>query len=157
MAQKITPFLWYTDQAEEAAKFYTSIFKNSQIKTVARSGEGGPGPAGSVMTIAFEIEGQEFVALNGGPLFKFTPAVSFVINCETQEEVDNFWEKLSAGGKTDRCGWLTDKFGLSWQVVPTALVGLIRDPDPAKSKRVMQAMLQMTKIDIQGLKKAAGA
>lgn len=157
MAQKITPFLWYTDQAEEAAKFYTSIFKNSQIKTVARSGEGGPGPAGSVMTIAFEIEGQEFVALNGGPLFKFTPAVSFVINCETQEEVDNFWEKLSAGGKTDRCGWLTDKFGLSWQVVPTALVELIRDPDPAKSKRVMQAMLQMTKIDIQGLKKAAGA
>lgn len=157
MAQKITPFLWYTDQAEEAAKFYTSIFKNSQIKTVARSGEGGPGPAGSVMTIAFEIEGQEFVALNGGPLFKFTPAVSFVINCETQEEVDNFWEKLSAGGKTDRCGWLTDKFGLSWQVVPTALGELIRDPDPAKSKRVMQAMLQMTKIDIQGLKKAAGA
>ena len=157
MSQKITPFLWYTDQAEEAAKFYTSIFKNSKIKTVARYGDAGPGPKGSVMTIAFEIEGQEFIALNGGPHFKFTPAVSFVINCDTQEEVDGFWDKLSAGGKTDRCGWLTDKFGLSWQVVPRALVELIRDPDPARSKRVMEAMLQMTKIDIPTLKKAAGA
>ena len=157
MSQKITPFLWYTDQAEEAAKFYTSIFKNSKIKTVARYGDAGPGPKGSVMTIAFEIEGQEFIALNGGPQFKFTPAVSFVINCDTQEEVDGFWDKLSAGGKTDRCGWLTDKFGLSWQVVPRALVELIRDPDPARSKRVMEAMLQMTKIDIPTLKKAAGA
>ena len=157
MSQKITPFLWYADQAEEAAKFYTSIFKNSKIKTVARYGDAGPGPKGSVMTIAFEIEGQEFIALNGGPHFKFTPAVSFVINCDTQEEVDGFWDKLSAGGKTDRCGWLTDKFGLSWQVVPRALVELIRDPDPARSKRVMEAMLQMTKIDIPMLKKAAGA
>lgn len=157
MSQKITPFLWYTDQAEEAAKFYTSIFKNSKIKTIARFGDAGPGPKGSVMTIAFEIEGQEFIALNGGPHFKFTPAVSFVINCDTQEEVDDFWDKLSAGGRTDRCGWLTDKFGLSWQVVPKALIELIRDPDPAKSKRVMEAMLQMTKIDIPTLKKAAGA
>jgi predicted 3-demethylubiquinone-9 3-methyltransferase (glyoxalase superfamily) len=157
MTQKITPFLWYTDQAEEAAKFYTSIFKDAKIKTIARYGDAGLGPQGSVMTVAFEIEGQEFVALNGGPLFKFTPAVSFVINCDTQEEVDRYWEKLSAGGKTDRCGWLTDKFGLSWQVVPRALVELIGDPDPAKSKRVVEAMLQMTKIDIQTLKKAAGA
>ena len=157
MSQKITPFLWYTDQAEQAANFYTSIFKNSKIKTTARYGDAGPGPKGSVMTIAFEIEGQEFIALNGGPHFKFTPAVSFVINCDTQEEVDDFWDQLSAGGKTDRCGWLTDKFGLSWQVVPKALVELIRDPDPAKSKRVMEAMLQMTKIDIPTLKKAAGA
>jgi predicted 3-demethylubiquinone-9 3-methyltransferase (glyoxalase superfamily) len=157
MSQKITPFLWYTDQAEEAAKFYTSIFKDSKINTVARYGDAGPGPKGSVMTIAFEIEGQEFIALNGGPHFKFTPAVSFVINCDTQEEVDDFWDKLSAGGRTDRCGWLTDKFGLSWQVVPKALVELIRDPDPARSKRVMEAMLQMTKIDIPTLKNAAGA
>jgi len=155
MSQKITPFLWYTDQAEEAAKFYTSIFKNSKIKTVARYGDAGPGPKGSVMTIAFEIEGQEFIALNGGPHFKFTPAVSFVINCDTQDEVDTFWAKLSAGGRTDRCGWLTDKFGLSWQVVPKALIELIRDPNPAKSKRVMEAMLKMTKIDIPALKKAA--
>jgi len=157
MSPKITPFLWYTDQAEEAAKFYASIFKNSKIKTVARYGDAGPGPKGAVMTIAFEIEGQEFIALNGGPQFKFTPAVSFVINCDTQEEVDDFWDKLSAGGRTDRCGWLTDKFGLSWQVVPKTLVELIRDPDPARSKRVMEAMLQMTKIDIPTLKKAAGA
>jgi len=157
MEQKITPFLWYMDQAEEAAKFYTSIFKNSMIQTTTRYGEGGPGPKGSVTTVAFQIEGQEFVALNGGPVYKFTPAVSFVVNCETQEEVDSFWEKLSAGGKTDHCGWLTDKFGLSWQVVPKQLIELLRDPDPAKSKRVMAAMMQMTKIDIPTLKKAAGA
>jgi len=157
MSQKITPFLWYTDQAEEAVNFYTSVFKNSKINTLTRYSEAGPGPKGSVMTASFEIEGQEFVALNGGPVYKFTPAVSFVINCETQEEVDHFWEKLSAGGRTDRCGWLTDKFGLSWQVVPKALIELLRDPDPAKSKRVMAAMLQMTKIDIPTLKKAAGA
>ncbi len=157
MSQKITPFLWYTDQAEEAANFYTSIFKDSKINSITRYGEGGPGPKGSVMTVAFEIEGQAFVALNGGPVYKFTPAVSFVIHCDTQEEVDSFWEKLSAGGRTDRCGGLTDKFGLSWQVVPRALVELLRDPDPAKSKRVMEAMLQMTKIDIPALKKAAGA
>jgi predicted 3-demethylubiquinone-9 3-methyltransferase (glyoxalase superfamily) len=140
MSQKITPFLWYSDEAEEAAKFYTSIFKNSKIGTIARYGDAGPGPKGSVMTVAFQIEGQEFVALNGGPHFKLTPAVSFVINCDTQEEVDGFWEKLSAGGRTDRCGWLTDKFGLSWQVVPKTLVALLRDPDPAKSRRVMEAM-----------------
>ena len=157
MSQKITPFLWYTDQAEEAANFYTSIFKNSKINTVTRYSDAGPGPKGSVMTASFEIEGQEFVALNGGPVYKFTPAVSFVINCDTQEEVDHFWEQLSTGGRTDRCGWLTDKFGLSWQVVPKALIELLRDPDPAKSKRVMEAMLQMTKIDIPTLKKAAGA
>jgi predicted 3-demethylubiquinone-9 3-methyltransferase (glyoxalase superfamily) len=157
MSQKITPFLWYTDQAEEAANFYTSIFKNSKINTVTRYSDAGPGPKGSVMTASFEIEGQEFVALNGGPVYKFTPAVSFVINCGTQEEVDHFWEQLSTGGRTDRCGWLTDKFGLSWQVVPKALIELLRDPDPAKSKRVMEAMLQMTKIDIPTLKKAAGA
>ena len=157
MSQKITPFLWYTDQAEEAVNFYTSVFKNSKINTLTRYSEAGPGPKGSVMTASFEIEGQEFVALNGGPVYKFTPAVSFVINCETQEEVDHFWEKLSAGGRTDRCGWLTDKFGLSWQVVPKALIELLRDPDPAKSRRVMEAMLQMTKIDIPTLKKAAGA
>jgi len=155
MSQKITPFLWYTDQAEEAANFYTSIFKNSRINSIARYGDAGPGPKDSVMTISFEIEGQEFIALNGGPHFKFTPAVSFVINCDTQDEVDTFWAKLSAGGRTDRCGWLTDKFGLSWQVVPKALIELIRDPNPAKSKRVMEAMLKMTKIDIPALKKAA--
>ena len=148
MSQKITPFLWYTDQAEEAVNFYTSVFKNSKINTLTRYSEAGPGPKGSVMTASFEI---------GGPVYKFTPAVSFVINCETQEEVDHFWEKLSAGGRTDRCGWLTDKFGLSWQVVPKALIELLRDPDPAKSRRVMEAMLQMTKIDIPTLKKAAGA
>jgi len=157
MSQKITPFLWYTGQAEEAAKFYTSIFENSKINTITRYGEGGPGPKGSVMTVAFQIEGQKFVALNGGPVYKFTPAVSFVVNCETQGEVDSFWEKLSAGGKTDRCGWLTDRFGLSWQVVPKQLVELLCDPDPATSKRVMEAMMQMTKIDIPALKKAAGA
>jgi len=157
MSQKITPFLWYADQAEEAANFYTSIFKNSKINTVTRYSDAGPGPKGSVMTASFEIEGQEFVALNGGPVYKFTPAVSFVINCDTQEEVDHFWEQLSTGGRIDRCGWLTDKFGLSWQVVPKALIELLRDPDPAKSKRVMEAMLQMTKIDIPTLKKAAGA
>ena len=157
MSQKITPFLWYTDQAEEAAKFYTSIFENAKIKAITRYSDAGPGPNGSVMTASFEIEGQEFVALNGGPVYKFTPAVSFVIHCDTQEEVDRFWERLSAGGRTDRCGWLTDKFGLSWQVVPKALIELLSYPDPAKSKRVMEAMLQMTKIDIPTLKKAAGA
>ncbi|HTZ32027.1 MAG TPA: VOC family protein [Methylomirabilota bacterium] len=157
MPQKITPFLWYTNQAEEAVNFYTSVFKNAKIKSLTRYSGAGPGPQGSVMTASFEIEGQEFVALNGGPVYQFTPAVSFVINCDTQEEVDHFWEKLSAGGRADRCGWLTDKFGLSWQVVPKALIELLSDPDPAKSKRVMEAMLQMTKIDIPTLKKAAGA
>jgi predicted 3-demethylubiquinone-9 3-methyltransferase (glyoxalase superfamily) len=152
--QKITPFLWFDHQAEEAANFYVSIFKNSKISTVNRYGEAGPGPKGTVMTIAFQLVGQEFVALNGGPLFPFTQAISFVVNCETQEEVDELWEKLSAGGKQQQCAWLTDKFGVPWQIVPTQLVTLLSDPDPVKSARVMQAMLQMTKIDIAALKRA---
>jgi predicted 3-demethylubiquinone-9 3-methyltransferase (glyoxalase superfamily) len=152
--QKITPFLWFDHQAEEAANFYVSIFKNSKISTVNRYGEAGPGPKGTVMTIAFQLDGQEFVALNGGPLFPFTQAISFVVNCETQEEVDELWEKLSAGGKQQQCAWLTDKFGVPWQIVPTQLVTLLSDPDPVKSARVMQAMLQMTKIDIAALKRA---
>ena len=152
--QKITPFLWFDGRAEEAMNFYTSIFKNSKSKNVVRYGNAGPGPKGSVMTATFELEGQEFVALNGGPHYTFTPAISFFVRCETQEEVDEFWGKLSAGGKTNQCGWLQDKFGVSWQIIPTALPKLLGDKDPAKSKRVMQAMLQMTKIDIQGLQRA---
>src|SRR5579883_2496884 len=138
--QKITPFLWFDNQAEEAVNFYTSIFKNSRILSVNRYGEAGPGPKGSVMTIAFELEGQKFTALNGGPVFKFTPAISFVVNCDTQEEVDNFWSRLSEGGKEIECGWLTDKYSLSWQIVPTALFKFLQDPDKAKAQRVMQAM-----------------
>ncbi len=154
--QKITPFLWFDHQAEEAAKFYTSVFKNSKITGIARYGEAGPGPKGSAMTVAFQLEGQEFVALNGGPVFKFTEAVSFVINCQTQEEVDYYWEKLSQGGdeKAQQCGWLKDQYGLSWQVVPTVLVELLQDKDAEKSKRVMQAMLQMKKIDVEKLRRA---
>src|SRR5437660_12484374 len=156
--QKITPFLWFDDKAEEAATFYTSVFKNSKIGKIARydeSGEKASGrPKGSVMTVEFELEGQEFVALNGGPMFKFTEAISFVVNCETQEEVDYFWTKLSVGGEESRCGWLKDKFGLSWQVVPTVLIEMLADKDAAKAKRVMHAMLQMDKIDIPTLKKA---
>jgi len=152
--QKITPFLWYDGQAEEAVNFYVSIFKNSRIVSMARYGEVGPGPKGSVMTAAFQLEGQDFVALNGGPQYKFTPAISFVVSCETQEEVDELWEKLSAGGRKDRCAWLTDKFGVSWQIVPTILSKLLQDKDPEKAKRVMQAMLQMDKIDINRLKQA---
>ena len=152
--QKITPFLWFDNNAEEAMKFYTSIFKNSKVLTVSRYGEAGPGPAGTVMTAEFELEGQEFVALNGGPQFKFTEAISLVVNCETQEEVDYFWERLSEGGKKSRCGWLQDKFGLWWQVVPTLLAELMNDKDPEKSKRVMQAMLTMDKIEIEPLKRA---
>jgi predicted 3-demethylubiquinone-9 3-methyltransferase (glyoxalase superfamily) len=152
---KITPFLWFDDQAEEAVNLYTSIFKNSKIKEVSRYGEAGPGPAGSVMVVRFELDGQEFSALNGGPEFKFTEAVSFVVNCETQAEVDMYWEKLSAGGEESQCGWLKDKFGLSWQVVPTALSELASDPDPAKSQRVIQAMLQMRKIVIADLQRAS--
>jgi len=155
--QKITPFLWFDDQAEEAANFYTSLFKNSKIGTITHYGAEGPGPKGTVMTVDFQIEGREFVALNGGPQFPFTEAVSFVVNCETQEEVDEFWEKLSAGGEKSRCGWLKDKFGLSWQVVPTLLMELMQDKDPAKAQRVMQAMLQMDKMDIAALKRAAEA
>jgi predicted 3-demethylubiquinone-9 3-methyltransferase (glyoxalase superfamily) len=152
---KITPFLWFDNQAEEAVNLYTSIFKNSKIKEVSRYGEAGPGPAGSVMVVRFELDGQEFSALNGGPEFKFTEAVSFVVNCETQAEVDMYWEKLSAGGEESQCGWLKDKFGLSWQVVPTALSELASDPDPAKSQRVIQAMLQMRKIVIADLQRAS--
>jgi predicted 3-demethylubiquinone-9 3-methyltransferase (glyoxalase superfamily) len=152
--QKITPFLWFDHQAEEAMHFYTSILKNSKIGKVSRYGDSGPGPKGSVMTASFELDGQEFVALNGGPLFKFTEAVSFLVRCENQAEVDELWEKLSAGGQPSRCGWLKDKFGLSWQIQPIALMELLSDPDPVKSARVMQAMLQMTKIDIAKLKAA---
>jgi predicted 3-demethylubiquinone-9 3-methyltransferase (glyoxalase superfamily) len=151
---KITPFLWFDDQAEEAVNLYTSIFKNSKIKEVSRYGEAGPGPAGSVMVVNFELDGQEFTALNGGPVFKFNEAVSFVVNCETQEEVDDLWEKLTDGGEEVQCGWLKDKFGLSWQIVPTKLGELMGDPDPVKAQRVTQAMLQMKKLDIAGLQRA---
>jgi predicted 3-demethylubiquinone-9 3-methyltransferase (glyoxalase superfamily) len=153
--QKITPFLWFDNQAEEAAKFYTSVFKNSKIKKLARYGEAGPGPKGAVMTVEFELEGQEFLALNGGPLFKFTEAVSFVVNCKTQAEVDKYWKRLSAGGKEVQCGWLKDKYGLSWQIVPAILGELMSGKDAARSQRVMQAMLQMVKLDIKKLKQAA--
>ena len=152
--QKITPFLWFDGKAEEAANFYVSIFKNSKVGSIARYGDVGPGPKGSVMTVAFQLDGQEFVGLNGGPHFKFTEAVSFVVNCETQAEVDEFWEKLSAGGQKSRCGWLKDKYGLSWQIVPTILPKLVQDKDPAKSQRVMAAMMQMDKIDIEKLQQA---
>jgi len=152
--RKITPFLWFDGKAEEAANFYTAIFKNSKIGSVSRYGEGGPGPKGSVMVVTFQLEGQEFMALNGGPLFTFTPAISFLVNCETQEEVDQLWEKLSEGGQKDRCGWLKDKYGVSWQIIPTALGKMMSDPDRAKSSRVMKAMLQMDKIDINTLKQA---
>jgi predicted 3-demethylubiquinone-9 3-methyltransferase (glyoxalase superfamily) len=153
--QKITPFLWFDREAEEAANFYVSIFKNSKVGKTSRYGEGGPGPKGTVMTCAFELEGQQFTALNGGPMFKFTEAVSFAVHCQTQEEVDHFWSKLSAGGKTQQCGWLKDKFGLSWQIVPDALIELATGPDAKQSQRVMAAMMQMTKIDIAKLREAA--
>ena len=152
--QKITPFLWFDGRAEEAMNFYTSIFKNAKIGRVTRYGDAGPGPKGTVMSATFQLEGQEFMALNAGPQFKFSPAISFFVDCKTQEEVDELWEKLSAGGKTERCGWLTDKFGLSWQIIPSILGELLSDKDPEKSQRVMKAMLQMDKIDIAGLKRA---
>jgi predicted 3-demethylubiquinone-9 3-methyltransferase (glyoxalase superfamily) len=152
--QKITPFLWFDNNAEEAMNFYVSTFKNSKVLTVTRYGDAGPGPKGTVMTTEFELDGAKFVALNGGPHFKFTEAISFVINCETQEEIDYFWEKLSAGGEKSRCGWLKDKFGLSWQVTPSIMTELIGDKDPEKSKRVMQAMMQMDKLEIEPLKRA---
>lgn len=155
--QKITPFLWFDNNAEEAMDFYASIFKNSKVGKVSRYGDAGPGPKGTVMTAEFSLEGIEFVALNGGPRFKFTEAISFVVNCETQEEVDYYWDKLSEGGEKSRCGWLKDKFGLWWQVVPTILDELMSDPDQEKAGRVMQAMLQMDKIDIEPLKRAADA
>jgi predicted 3-demethylubiquinone-9 3-methyltransferase (glyoxalase superfamily) len=152
--QKITPFLWFNDNAEEAMNFYVSIFKNSKVGSVSRYGEAGPGPKGSVMSATFSLEGQEFMALNGGPHYTFTPAISLYVNCETQAEVDELWEKLSAGGRKDRCGWLQDKFGLSWQIIPSALPRLLGDKDPAKAQRAMQAMLQMDKIDIKKLEDA---
>ena len=156
--QKITPFLWFDDKAEEAANFYTSIFRNSKIGSVNRYGEEGAKasgrPMGTVMTVTFQLEGQEFVALNGGPHFTFSPAISFVVNCKTQEEVDEMWEKLSEGGEELRCGWLKDRYGVSWQIIPSALGEMLSDADTGKSKRVMQAMLQMAKIDIRSLEQA---
>ena len=150
--QKITPFLWFDSQAEEAANFYTSTFKNSKILNISRYGEAGPRPAGSVMTVTFELNGQEFTALNGGPEYRFTEAVSFLVNCETQEEVDELWEKLTEGGEEGPCGWLKDRYGLSWQITPVALMEMLQDKDAERSQRVMQAMLRMNKIDIKVLR-----
>ena len=152
--QKITPFLWFDGNAEEAMNLYVSTFKNSKVVSVRRYGDAGPGPKGSVMTATFQLEGQEFYALNGGPKYKFTPAVSLFVSCETQQEVDELWNKLSAGGHKDKCGWLQDRFGLSWQIIPTALGKMLGDKDSRKANNVMQAMLQMDKIDIQKLKEA---
>jgi predicted 3-demethylubiquinone-9 3-methyltransferase (glyoxalase superfamily) len=153
--QKITPCLWFDTEGEAAANFYTSVFKNSKILDISRYGEAGPRPAGTVMTVTFELQGQEFVALNGGPEFTFNEAVSFQVNCETQEEVDEYWTSLSAGGTPGPCGWLKDRYGVSWQIVPTALSELLSDPDQAKAQRVMKVMLTMSKIDIAALEKAA--
>jgi predicted 3-demethylubiquinone-9 3-methyltransferase (glyoxalase superfamily) len=152
--QKIVPNLWFDTEAEEAAKFYTSIFKNSKITNVSYYGDAGPRPAGTVLTVNFELEGQEFIALNGGPDFKFTEAISFLVNCESQEEVDELWEKLLDGGSEQQCGWLKDKYGLSWQIIPTALGEMMTDEDPERANRVMAALLQMVKIDIAALKRA---
>lgn len=152
--KQITPFLWFDKDAEEAASFYVSVFPNAKIESVARYGETGPGESGAVMTVEFELDGQRFVALNGGPQYKFTEAVSFVVNCENQDEVDEYWEKLSEGGEKGPCGWLKDRYGLSWQVVPTVLPELLTDPDPEKAQRVMAAMLQMGKIEIEPLRRA---
>ena len=153
--QKIAPFLWFDTQAEEAANFYVSVFKNSKLGKIARYSEAGPGPAGSAMTVAFELDGLAFTALNGGPYFKFTEAVSFVISCADQAEVDHYWDRLLEGGSASQCGWLKDKFGLSWQVVPTRLSELASDPDSAKVARVMGAMMKMIKLDIAALEAAA--
>jgi len=152
--QKITPFLWFDNNAEEAVNFYTSIFKNSKIESITRYGDAGPGPKGSVMTIEFQLEDQAFVALNGGPEYKFTPAISFAVDCETQQEVDELWEKLTAGGEEVACGWLTDRYGVSWQIVPRVLIELMQDKDPEKARRVTEAMFQMKKIDIKTLQEA---
>ena len=152
--KKITPFLWFDGKAEEAMNFYVSIFKNSKIGSVTRYGEAGTGPKGTVMSATFQLDGQDFFALNGGPHFTFSPAISFFVNCETQQEVDDLWEKLSEGGEKQRCGWLKDKYGLSWQIIPSALSEMLHDKDAAKSGRVMKAMLQMDKIDIKGLNQA---
>ena len=158
LKQRITPFLWFDHQAEEAAAFYVSIFKNARITGVTRYDDAGAKasgrPKGSVMTVAFELDGQQFTALNGGPLFPFTEAISLVVNCQTQDEVDHFWQKLSAGGQEVECGWLKDRFGVSWQVVPTVLSEMLQDKDPEKSRRVMAAMLKMKKISIDGLENA---
>lgn len=154
--QKITPFLWFNDKAEEAMNFYVSIFNNSKVVGITRYGEAGPGPKGTVMTASFVLDGQEFVALNGGPQFTFSPAISFVVNCESQDEVDRLWESLSEGGEKRNCGWLQDKYGVSWQIVPVAMVEMLTDADPVKANRVMQAMLQMDKIDIAVLRQAYG-
>ncbi len=152
---KITPFLWFDGQAEEAMNFYVSIFMNSKVLSVNRYGKGAPMPEGTVLTASFELDGQQFVALNGGSMYKFSPATSFVVNCDTQAEVDYYWDKLGAGGKHNRCAWLDDKFGVTWQIVPKQLGLLLSDPDPVKAGRVMQAMMQMSKIDIAGLQRAA--
>ncbi|CAN5328497.1 VOC family protein [soil metagenome] len=154
MTQKITPFLWFDDNAEEATNFYVSIFKNSEVLSVSCYGDAGPGEEGTVMTTSFRLDGQEFMALNAGPMFKFTEAISFFVDCESQDEVDELWEKLSEGGETSECGWLKDKFGLSWQIIPSVLGEMLHDENREKANRVMQAMLQMTKIDIAKLKQA---
>jgi predicted 3-demethylubiquinone-9 3-methyltransferase (glyoxalase superfamily) len=151
---RITPFLWFDSQAEEAANFYVSVFNNSRVLGIVRYGDAGPGPAGSVMTVAFELDGLTFTALNGGPLFKFSESLSFVVSCETQADMDALWQALSAGGQQDRCGWLKDRYGLSWQVVPALLPQLLGDEDPAKARRTMQAMLKMGKLDIAALQRA---
>jgi predicted 3-demethylubiquinone-9 3-methyltransferase (glyoxalase superfamily) len=152
--QKIVPFLWFDGKAEEAMNFYVSVFKRSKVVRVSRYGDAGPGPKGSVMSCTFQLEGQDFYALNGGPQFKFTPAISLFVNCETQPEVDELWEKLSAGGRADQCGWLQDKYGLSWQIIPTVLGKMLSDKDPKKANAAMQAMLKMKRIDIRGLQQA---
>jgi predicted 3-demethylubiquinone-9 3-methyltransferase (glyoxalase superfamily) len=152
--QKITPFLWFDGQAEEAAQFYSSIFPNSKIVNVTRFGDSGPGPKGSAMTVEFQLDGQTFIGLNGGPHFKFTEAISFLVNCDDQAEVDRYWTKLTEGGAEVQCGWLKDKFGLSWQIVPTVFFKLVSSPDPKKSSAVMQAMMQMKKFDVNALQKA---
>ncbi len=152
--QKITPFLWFDHQAEEAANFYISLFKDSKITSISRYGEGAPGPQGTVMTVNFQLEGQEFIALNGGPIYKLSPAVSFFVDCATQAEVDRLWEKLTEGGEEVQCGWLVDKYGLSWQIVPSGMTELLNDKDPEGSKRAMQAMLKMKKLDLEKMRQA---
>lgn len=152
--RKITPFLWFDHQAEEAANFYVSIFKNSKVGNITRYGDGGPGPKGSVMTVSFELDGQPFMALNGGPAFHFTEAISMFVHCENQQEVDELWEKLSSGGEKSRCGWLKDKYGLSWQIIPSGLMEALGNKDSEKAKRAMQAMLEMDKIDIERIRNA---
>ncbi|HTS25867.1 MAG TPA: VOC family protein [Bryobacteraceae bacterium] len=153
--QKITPFLWFDHQAEEAMNFYVSVFKNSKVVSVTRNGDSGPGPKGTLFVGAFEIEGQEFQVLNGGPLFQFTEAISFFVKCESQEEIDDLWQKFTdGGGKPDRCGWLKDKYGVSWQIIPTVLGKLLHGPDAEGSKRALAAMMQMIKLDIAALQKA---